>query len=120
MAAAAIATELAYDRTEAGIACMLRRLGNTLGAGVQAPRILGSTALGLAYVAAGRLDAFYFGPPCGPKAWDVTAGRVLVEEAGGRVTRLDGGAHDLFGEEVVATAGGALHEELVACVKPED
>ena len=50
-------------------------------------RIMGSAAIHLAYVAAGRLDAFW---EPGLNLWDVAAGIVLVEEAGGRVTDLQG------------------------------
>ena len=48
---------------------------------------MGSAAIHLAYVAAGRLDAFW---EPGLNLWDVAAGIVLVEEAGGRVTDLQG------------------------------
>ena len=64
-------------------------------------RRLGSAALDLAYVAAGRLELFY---ELGLKPWDVAAGQLLVEEAGGVVTMFDGAAHGLACEEILATS----------------
>ncbi len=79
----------------------------------------GSTALKLAGVAAGRADAFF---SRGPKSeWDVAAGALLVEEAGGRASELSGAsigynkaAPDVRG--VVAT-NGALHERLLERIR---
>jgi myo-inositol-1(or 4)-monophosphatase len=62
-------------------------------------RRLGSAALDLAYVAAGRLDLFY---EQGLKPWDIAAGQVLVEEAGGVVTMFDGAPLQLAGGELFA------------------
>jgi myo-inositol-1(or 4)-monophosphatase len=62
-------------------------------------RRLGSAALDLAYVAAGRFDAFW---EMKLAPWDVAAGTLLVIEAGGEVTRFDGSPFDVFGGEVVA------------------
>ena len=73
-------------------------------------RRLGSAALDLAYVAAGRLDGFW---ELGLKPWDVAAGQLLVEEAGGLVTRFDGTPHMLSGGEIVA-AGRNLHAAVTA------
>ena len=72
----------------------------------------GSAALNLAYVAAGRLDGFYERPL---QPWDMAAGTLLVEEAGGTVTRYDGGPFDPYGREAVAT-NGALHAPLLEVV----
>jgi len=58
----------------------------------RAVRRLGSAALDACYVAAGRLDGFWEN---GLNAWDIAAGVLLVQEAGGVVTDLDGGAFDL-------------------------
>jgi myo-inositol-1(or 4)-monophosphatase len=75
----------------------------------RAVRRLGSAALDLAYVAAGRFDAFW---ERSLHAWDVAAGTLLVEEAGGRVTSFGGGSFDPFGGQILAS-NGALHSELV-------
>jgi myo-inositol-1(or 4)-monophosphatase len=72
-------------------------------------RRLGSAALDLAYVAAGRLDGFW---ERGLHAWDVAAGKVLVEEAGGIATRFDGSPLDLFGGEIAASGRG-LHAAIL-------
>jgi myo-inositol-1(or 4)-monophosphatase len=77
-------------------------------------RRLGAAALDLAYVAAGRFEAFF---ELGLARWDVAAGALLVREAGGTVTRLDGTPHHLHGD-VLATAGGALHGDMVGRVAP--
>jgi len=72
-------------------------------------RRLGSAALDLAYVAAGRFDGFW---ERGLKPWDVAAGKVLVEEAGGLVTRFDGAPLVLAGGEIVAS-GPQLHAAML-------
>jgi|SRR5208283_472805 len=72
----------------------------------------GACALDLAYVAAGRLDAFWV---MSLKARDVAAGALLVREAGGRVGDFAGGADCLRGAEVIAAAPGifnALRESI--------
>jgi myo-inositol-1(or 4)-monophosphatase len=75
-------------------------------------RRLGSAALDLAYVAAGRLDGFW---EIGLAPWDVAAGQVLVEEAGGVVTRFDGSPLTLDGREIAAS-GRSLHAAILAVV----
>ena len=71
-------------------------------------RRLGSTALDLCYVAAGRLDGYY---ERGIWAWDIAAGGLILEEAGGKVTDYRGGMLDLEGREIVAS-NGALHAAM--------
>jgi len=66
-------------------------------------RRLGSAALDLAYVAAGRFDAYV---EWGLNAWDIAAGVLLVEEAGGKVTDLQGEKEYLKNGEVIATSYG--------------
>ena len=72
-------------------------------------REIGSAVLNLAYVAAGRLEAFW---ELSLGAWDVAAGALLVEEAGGRVSSPDGGALDLAAPSIVAS-NGIIHEEIL-------
>ncbi len=69
-------------------------------------RRLGAAALDLAWVAAGRFEAFF---EIGLKPWDVAAGTLFVREAGGVVTRIGGGPTGLADGDILATAGGALH-----------
>jgi myo-inositol-1(or 4)-monophosphatase len=71
-------------------------------------RRAGGAALDLAYVAAGRVDAYY---ERGVKRWDVAAGRLLVTEAGGSLADLDGEPHG-----VMAAATPELLDELAAFV----
>jgi myo-inositol-1(or 4)-monophosphatase len=73
-------------------------------------RQLGSGALDLCYVAAGRLDGCF---ERGLSAWDVAAGVLIVEEAGGKVTDYQGREFDLEGTEMVAS-NGRLHPSLVS------
>lgn len=79
----------------------------------QALRRTGSTALNLAYVAAGRFDGYW---AFDNWAWDVAAGIVLVTEAGGKVTRVDGSPSDVFRPDIVA-ANPELHAALIECFK---
>jgi myo-inositol-1(or 4)-monophosphatase len=76
---------------------------------VRAVRRLGSAVLYLAWLACGRLDG-YWELRLGP--WDVAAGSLLVEEAGGRVTNLTGGALDLDAPSLVAT-NGHIHSAVL-------
>lgn len=66
-------------------------LFNTIVQKVRGVRRMGSAALDLAYVASGRLDGYF---EVGLKPWDVAAGSILIEEAGGRMKRIDGGPFD--------------------------
>jgi myo-inositol-1(or 4)-monophosphatase len=70
-------------------------------------RRLGSAALDLAWVACGRFEAFY---EYGLNPWDVAAGVILVEEAGGKVTGFHQG-DPIFEEDIIAS-NGQIHEEL--------
>jgi myo-inositol-1(or 4)-monophosphatase len=71
-------------------------------------RRFGSAALDLAYVAAGYFDGFF---EYNLNSWDMAAGILLVEEAGGQVTDFDGGDSYLFGGNVIA--GGRVQNELL-------
>jgi myo-inositol-1(or 4)-monophosphatase len=76
-------------------------------------RRTGSTALNLAYVAAGRFDAYY---AFDNHPWDVAAGTVLVREAGGIVTNVDGSPFDPFTPDGLAS-NGPLHPALVESMR---
>ncbi len=69
-------------------------------------RRLGSAALDLSYVAAGRFDAYW---EVSLQPWDFAAGQLLVEEAGGKVTQYDGAPKDLFLEGTILASNGFLH-----------
>jgi len=76
-------------------------------------RGLGSAVLDLAWVATGRLDGLW---ALRLGSWDVAAGSLFVEEAGGRVTSLVGGPLDLNAPSMVAT-NGRIHEEMLAVLR---
>lgn len=81
--------------------------------GVRRP---GAAALDLAYVACSRLDGFW---ELKLSLWDIAAGVLLVEEAGGKVTALDGSAlpYPERGIHLIGTNGNGLHEELQALLR---
>ena len=68
----------------------------------------GSAALDLASVAAGRFDGFW---EFGLQKWDVAAGVLLIEEAGGKVTDFAGNPYQL-GDPVILATNGLIHEEM--------
>ena len=78
-------------------------------------RRLGSAAIDLAWVAAGRFDGFFEHKLA---AWDSAAGFLLVEEAGGKVTDLKGGTYSPYQPGIIAS-NGVIHAELEKWVKNE-
>jgi myo-inositol-1(or 4)-monophosphatase len=75
-------------------------------------RQLGSAAVDLCYVAAGRTEAYF---EYNLNSYDVAAGVILVQEAGGKVTDFEGGNDYIFGRQLVAT-NRSIHEELMAVI----
>lgn len=71
----------------------------------------GSAAMNLAYLAAGRLDAFF---STSLKPWDMAAGALLVREAGGRVTDLSQAPFDISVPSLLASNGSDVHRQLAA------
>jgi myo-inositol-1(or 4)-monophosphatase len=78
--------------------------------GVRRP---GAATLDLAYLACGRLDAFW---EVGLKPWDTAAGYLLVEEAGGKLSNFTNNDFSPFVPELLAS-NGFLHNELVALLQ---
>jgi myo-inositol-1(or 4)-monophosphatase len=78
-------------------------------------RRLGSAALDLCWVAAGRFDGFYEHKLY---AWDSAAGFLIVEEAGGKVTDMRGNYYNPYQPGIVAT-NGKIHEELLKWINDE-
>ena len=76
-------------------------------------RRLGSAALDLAYVAAGRMDGFWEG---GLSPWDIAAGLLMVREAGGYVSDAKGG-QDMLEQGTVVAGNETIHRALLATVK---
>lgn len=79
----------------------------------QAVRRFGAAAIDMSYVANGRLDGFW---EHGLHAWDTAAGQVIVEEAGGRITQLNGSPFDNFKPSMLCT-NGLIHDEMLAVLK---
>ena len=73
-------------------------------------RRLGAAALDLAYVAAGRFDGYW---ELEMEAWDLAAGAVIVREAGGVVTRLDGSSDMLRAPLSLVASNGRIHAEML-------
>lgn len=77
-------------------------------------RRAGAAALDLAYVAAGRLDGFW---EVKLKPWDVAAGCLLIQEAGGLVTAFDGTPYDVRNHRILAS-NGLIHQEMITLLAP--
>jgi myo-inositol-1(or 4)-monophosphatase len=76
-------------------------------------RHLGCASINLAYVASGRLDGFW---EYGFKSWDMAAGVILVREAGGIVTRIDGGDDPLVEPTSILATNGEIHKDITALI----
>ncbi len=108
---ALVATGFAYDvhkSQEDNLANFARMIKAT-----RAVRRDGSAALDLCYVAAGRFDAFW---EFKLHAWDVAAGLLMVEEAGGRCTNLAGGPPARSGVEAIVS-NGHLHDQVLKLLR---
>lgn len=75
-------------------------------------RRLGSAATDLAYVACGRFDAFY---EYGLQSWDVAAGALIVQQAGGKISDFSGERDYIFGKEIIA-ANSSVYSEFQSVV----
>ena len=107
---ALVGTGFAYDRQERAkemtdiLAGVLTRF--------QGIRRVGSAALDLCWVAAGRMDAYW---EYGVRPWDTAAGALIVEEAGGRISTFTGAAYPLDDPGIVAT-NGLVHDALLEAI----
>lgn len=104
---ALLATGFAYDRRETDDNnyrefCHLTQVS-------QGVRRAGCASLDLAYVAAGRIDGYW---ERGLKPWDIAAGILLVEEAGGKISSYEGGQLDISSGRILAS-NGRLHTQLM-------
>ena len=107
-----VATGFPYEADDINIlmkrfSCILRK--------VRGIRRLGSAALDLCYVASGSFDAFW---EQGLKPWDMAAGVIILQEAGGKVSCIDGGPFDLYRGDILAS-NTKVHDELLRCVNDE-
>lgn len=89
----------------------LEIFGNFIKKGIPVRR-LGSAAIDLCWVAAGRFDAFY---EFRLNPWDVAAGYLLIEEAGGKVTDMKGNAFNCYGEQLLAS-NGRIHLSMIEMI----
>ena len=105
---ALIASGFPYSRETRVLLPLLERVQRVLQAS-HGFRRAGSAALDMCYVAAGRLDAYWEEDV---RAWDIAAGVVCVEEAGGRCTDLKGHPCDIFTGQVIAS-NAHIHNELL-------
>ncbi len=105
------ATGFAYD-VHTSRATNLARFA-TFVKSARAVRRDGSAALDLCYVAAGRFEGYW---ECKLKPWDVCAGALIVAEAGGRVSDLDGHTLSRESGEIVAS-NGHVHDEMLALLR---
>jgi len=108
---ALLVTGFPYDVHAKG-ADLVGQFGAFLGC-ARAVRRLGSAALDLCYVAAGRFEGFW---EQHLKPWDVAAGALIVTEAGGTVTGMDGSAFDPVAAHLVAS-NGHVHEEMLGVIR---
>ncbi|MCD6091102.1 MAG: inositol monophosphatase [Bacteroidales bacterium] len=99
-----------YDRLDSFLEFFVYMMKNSRGV-----RRLGSAAVDLAYVACGRYEGFY---EYGLNPWDVAAGILLVQNAGGKVYDFAGGENYLFGEDIVAV-NNTISEEFLTQIKAQ-
>ena len=77
-------------------------------------KLLGSGALELAYVAAGRFDAFL---SVSLHSWDYSAGKLLIEEAGGQFSDFEGNHELSFTQDAIVASNGILHDQVLKNIK---
>jgi len=119
LSAACVATDSGYDRTEQGVAHQMQNIQKVLVAGkTQAIRISGSCCSNLCMLACGRMDAYFEGrnSTYGPKPWDLAAGALILQEAGGWIGGFDGSELDIFSGRAAAAASEELRDELLELI----
>jgi len=77
-------------------------------------RRLGSAALDICYLAAGRFEGFW---EVNLNAWDVAAGYLILLEAGGKVTNFEGGQYSVYDKQILASNGKIVHGEMIEVLK---
>ncbi|EIF50126.1 inositol monophosphatase family protein [Sulfurovum sp. AR] len=107
---ALIATGFPYAKVNAGIEyqwvinCMTNLLPH-----IQDIRRLGAAAIDLCYLAQGKVEAFY---EIDLKPWDVAAGILIVQEAGGKISNVDNQPFD-FNDKSIVASNGKVHQQLI-------
>lgn len=105
---ATVVPRLAHDEYKRALGMM-----NVMTASLSGVRSCGAAALDMAYVAAGRYDGLWC---CTLKAWDIAAGILLVKEAGGEVTEINGGA-DMLQSGCILASNGLIHKKVGALLQ---
>lgn len=103
-----LATGFPYDIRESKVNNL--NYFNMMAKEAQAVRRAGSAALDIAYVAAGRFDGFW---ELKLQPWDVAAGSLIVEEAGGKIVNINGGAWNLSSAGIIIS-NGLIQEQMLA------
>lgn len=101
-------TGFAYERGEI-LKRNLRLIEKFFDSGTQGIRRTGSAALDLCYVACGRADGYW---EFATKPWDHAAGSLIVTEARGRITKIDGERYEVFINDVIAS-NSKIHEQML-------
>lgn len=109
---AMIATGFPYNVDENPLRC-IDQLAKVLHMGLPIRRI-GSAALDLCYTAAGRFDAYW---ECHLEPWDLAAGKLILEEAGGKVTDYAGNHRPYDKKTSVLSSNSILHDQMIAMLK---
>ena len=102
-----------YDRGETMIET-LGRIKEFFFKRILGLRRFGAAALDLCYVAAGRAAGFW---EFELSPWDFAAGKLIIEEAGGRVTDKNGGMIDPFKKSYIVASNGKMHERMLELLK---
>lgn len=109
-----VATGFPYNAYQNPFHC-IERFGKMVKQGLPIRR-MGVAALDLAYVAAGRFDLFW---EVGLQPWDMAAGKILIEEAGGKISLYDGTTHPILSYTTCLATNGHLHEKMVCLLKKD-
>ena len=108
---ALLATGFPYTSSsnEADLTDVLKKIKDVLPL-CQDLRRLGSASLDLCYVAKGTFDGYY---EMNLRPWDVSAGVLILSEAGGVVTNINGGEYNLFEDKYLVASNGKIHNEFI-------
>jgi fructose-1,6-bisphosphatase/inositol monophosphatase family enzyme len=82
--------------------------------GVHGIRTDGSAVMNLVGVACGRLECYYEKPIC---SWDVAAGVIIIQEAGGYVCSIDGSEFDVMSKNILASNNIEISKQVLSCLK---
>ena len=104
-----VATGFPYSNLQEGLIDLLDQILQK----ARGVRRLGSAALDLAYTACGRFDSYY---ELRINAWDIAAGIILVQEAGGRVSDIHGNANPLYSANILSS-NGITHDEFLKLIE---